>query len=51
MKKVEMGGMHNMHGKTKKMHIKRQSENFKGRCYIGDQGIDGRIILKWNWGT
>jgi hypothetical protein len=24
-----------------------QTENLKGRDFLGDLGVDGRIILKW----
>jgi hypothetical protein len=29
------------------MRIKSWSENFNGKHLLEDQGVDGRIILKW----
>jgi hypothetical protein len=29
------------------MHVKFWLESLKGRDYLGDLAIDGRIILKW----
>jgi hypothetical protein len=29
------------------MHTKFWLENLKGRDYLVEQGIDGRVILKW----
>jgi hypothetical protein len=29
------------------MHTKFWSENLKGRDYLEDLGIDGKIILEW----
>jgi hypothetical protein len=29
------------------MHTRFWSENLKGRNYLEDRGIDGRIILEW----
>jgi hypothetical protein len=44
--KEEMGGYVARLEKMK-MRTKFYSENFKGRDYLGDLGVDGRIILKW----
>jgi len=32
---------------TYEMSINICTENFKGRDYLGDRGVDGRIILTW----
>jgi hypothetical protein len=29
------------------MHKKLQLENLKGRDNLGDQGINGKLVLKW----
>jgi hypothetical protein len=29
------------------MHTQFQSQNLKGNDYLGDQVIDGKIIIKW----
>jgi hypothetical protein len=41
-----MGEICRTHGMRLTVHTK-QSENLNGTDHFGDQGVDGRIILKW----
>jgi hypothetical protein len=40
-----MGGTCNTHGRDEKF-IEYQSEKLKGKEYFGDQGLDGRRLLR-----
>jgi hypothetical protein len=41
-----MGGAYSMHGGDEKCIGKFKSQILKGRDYLGDLGVDERIILK-----
>jgi hypothetical protein len=45
VKEEEMGGAWSTRGKDNKF-IKNYLEILKGRCHVGDLGIDGRILLE-----
>jgi hypothetical protein len=43
----EMGGTYSIHAEKRKAYS-IQLENLEGRDNLGELGIEGRIIIKWN---